>query len=72
MAQGRCGYPFQVIAKRKFEDELRAERELQALFSGQRVDSRREFFEITIEEAQTANNETTREKKPISNTNHLS
>jgi T5orf172 domain len=81
--------PFQVIAKREFEDELRAERELQALFGGQRVDSRREFFEITIEEAQTAllrlsdaearepassakppaNNETTREKKPISNTN---
>jgi hypothetical protein len=46
--------PFQVIAKQEFEDELRAERELQALFSEQRVHSRREFYEITIEKAQTA------------------
>ena len=46
--------PFQVIAFHEFEDELRAERELQAIFSRQRVHSRREFFEITIEEARTA------------------
>src|SRR5262249_46811519 len=46
--------PFQVIWFHQFEDELRAERELQAIFSGQRVHSRREFFEITIEEAVTA------------------
>jgi hypothetical protein len=45
---------YQVVAFRPFDDELRAERELQALFSGQRVDSRREFFEIGIEEAQAA------------------
>ncbi len=46
--------PFQVIAFHEFEDELRAERELHALFSQQRVHSRREFFDISIEEAQTA------------------
>jgi hypothetical protein len=46
--------PFQVIAFYKFTDELRAERELQAMFSRQRVHSRREFFEITIDEARTA------------------
>jgi T5orf172 domain/Domain of unknown function (DUF4268) len=46
--------PFQVIAFHEFEDELRAERELQAIFSRQRVHSRREFFEITVEEARTA------------------
>jgi hypothetical protein len=46
--------PFQVIAFHEFEDELRAERELHELFSQHRVHSRREFFDITIEEAQTA------------------
>jgi hypothetical protein len=46
--------PFQLIAFHKFEDELRAERDLQAIFSKQRVHSRREFFEITVEEARTA------------------
>jgi hypothetical protein len=46
--------PFQVIAFHEFEDELRAERELHALFSQHRVHSRREFFDISIEEAQTA------------------
>jgi hypothetical protein len=46
--------PFQVIAFHDFEDELRAERELQAIFSRQRVHSRREFFEITVEEARAA------------------
>jgi hypothetical protein len=46
--------PFQVIAFHEFEDELRAEREIHALFSQHRVHSRREFFDISIEEAQTA------------------
>jgi T5orf172 domain/Domain of unknown function (DUF4268) len=46
--------PFEVIAFYKFEDELHAERELHAIFSGQRVHPRREFFELNIEEAQSA------------------
>jgi hypothetical protein len=46
--------PFQVVAYFRFEDELRAERELQALFSGQRVHPRREFYEATVEEAREA------------------
>src|SRR5260370_21009125 len=46
--------PFQVIAFYRFENELRAERELQAMFSRQRVHPRREFFETTIEEARSA------------------
>jgi hypothetical protein len=46
--------PFRVIAYQKVEDELRVERELQSLFSKQRVHPRREFYETTIEEAQAA------------------
>jgi Domain of unknown function (DUF4268)/T5orf172 domain len=46
--------PFKVIAYFRFENQLRAERELQAVFSRQRVHPRREFYEITIEEAQEA------------------
>ena len=45
---------FQVIAFQRFEDELRAERELQARFNRYRVDARREFYELTAEEAQEA------------------
>jgi hypothetical protein len=53
---GGTGVPadFKVVAFRRFEDELRAERELQAMFHIHRVHSRREFFQVTIEEAQTA------------------
>lgn len=46
--------PFQVVAFHWFEDELRIERGLQAMFSEQRVHPRREFFETTIEKAQAA------------------
>lgn len=46
--------PFQVVAYEEFEDELSVERELQAMFSPQRVHPRREFYEITIEQAQNA------------------
>jgi T5orf172 domain/Domain of unknown function (DUF4268) len=46
--------PFKVIAFQRFEDELRAERELQAMFSQKRLHSRREFFETSVEEARIA------------------
>jgi hypothetical protein len=46
--------PFQAITYAEFEDELSAERELQAIFGSQRVHPRREFYEITVEEAQNA------------------
>jgi T5orf172 domain len=40
--------PFQVVAFQRFENELRAEKELHAMFSQHRVHSRREFFEISV------------------------
>jgi hypothetical protein len=43
-----------VIAYCRFDDELPAEREFQAIFSRQRVHPRREFFEATIKEARGA------------------
>jgi hypothetical protein len=46
--------PFQVIARYRFDDELSAERELQAIFSCRRVHPRREFFKATVEEAREA------------------
>jgi Domain of unknown function (DUF4268)/T5orf172 domain len=46
--------PFQVVGYHWFDDELRIERELQAMFSQQRVHPRREFYETTIDAAQQA------------------
>ncbi len=46
--------PFQVVAFHRFEDELRVERKLQAMFSQHRVHSRREFFEVSVEKAHEA------------------
>jgi hypothetical protein len=46
--------PFHVIAYCRFEDELRAERELHAILSQQRLHRRREFFEIGVEQARIA------------------
>jgi hypothetical protein len=46
--------PFRSVGYAEFEDELSAERELQAMFGSKRVHPRREFYDITIEEAQRA------------------
>jgi len=47
--------PFQVVAFRLFDDELRAERELQAGLVGYRLkSSRREFYEVDVEQAREA------------------
>jgi hypothetical protein len=46
--------PFQVVAYHRFEDEMRAERELQSVFRQHRVHSSREFYEVTEEQAQEA------------------
>jgi hypothetical protein len=47
--------PFQVVAFQPFDDELRAERELQALLIEYRVKpGRREFYEIDVEQAPEA------------------
>jgi hypothetical protein len=43
--------PFQVVAFQTFEDELRAEREIRVHFKAHRINSSREFYDISVEEA---------------------
>jgi T5orf172 domain/Domain of unknown function (DUF4268) len=77
--------PYQVVAFRPFDDELHAERELQAVFAEYRVkSSRREFYEVDVEQAREAlfrlsvgkdgqststPSTSAQSEKPISNTN---
>jgi len=47
--------PFQVAAFEPFDDELRAERELQSMFAKNRIKStRREFYEVDVEQVRRA------------------